>query len=163
MTPRAPALLLFAAAFAVSGAPVADPLSTGAAGEPLEMSAEHLDLDVEAKTALLTGGVKLVKGPLTVSCPRVEVRYDQVPHVTWAKGSGGVVAEVKGVRAEAPEVELDLPGQSLSLRGGVRLTRGEGWITADQATIQIATGKVSMIGVKGSIPVGPLPGTKSPP
>ena len=163
MTPRSAALLLFAAAFAVSSAPVADPLATAAAREPLEMSAEHLDLDVEAKTALLTGSVKLVKGPLTVACPRVEVRYDQVPHVTWARGSGGVVAEVKGVRAEAPEVELDLPGQSLALRGGVRLTRGEGWITADQATIQIATGKVSMVGVKGSIPVGPLPGTKSPP
>ncbi len=162
MTPRAPALLLFAAALAASSAPVADPLPT-AGREPLEMSAEHLELDVEARTALLTGGVKLTKGPLTVACPRVEVRYDQVPHVTWARGSGGVVAEVKGVRAEAPEVELDLPGQSLSLRGGVRLTRGEGWITADQATIQIATGKVSMVGVKGSIPVGPLPGTKSPP
>ncbi len=116
------------------------------------MSAEHLDLDVEARTALLTGGVKLVKGSLTIACPRVEVRYDQVPHVTWARGSGGVVAAVKGVRAEAPEVELDLAGQALSLRGGVRLTRGEGWITADQATIQIASGKVSMTGVKGSIP-----------
>ena len=127
------------------------------------MSAEHLDLDVEARTALLTGGVKLTKGSLTVACPRVEVRYDQIPHVTWAKGSGGVVAEVKGVRAEAPEVELDLAAQALSLRGGVRLTRGEGWITADQATIQITTGKVSMTGVKGSIPVGSLPGAKPAP
>jgi lipopolysaccharide export system protein LptA len=163
VTLRAPALSLFVAVFAAAGPLVADPLPISAGREPLEMSAEHLDLDVEAKTAVLTGGVKLVKGPLTVACPRVEVRYDQVPHVTWAKGSGGVVAEVKGVRAEAPEVELDLPAQSLSLRGGVRLTRGEGWITADQATIQIATGKVSMVGVKGSIPVGPLPGTKSSP
>lgn len=127
------------------------------------MSAEHLDLDVEARTALLTGGVKLVKGSLTIACPRVEVRYDQVPHVTWARGSGGVVAEVKGVRAEAPEVELDLAVQALALRGGVRLTRGEGWITADQATIQIATGKVSMTGVKGSIPVDSLPGAKPAP
>jgi lipopolysaccharide export system protein LptA len=73
------------------------------------------------------------------------------------------VAEVKGVRAEAPEVELDLAGQALSLRGGVRLTRGEGWITADQATIQITTGKVSMTGVKGSIPVGSIPGAKPAP
>ncbi len=127
------------------------------------MSAEHLDLDVEARTAVLTGGVKLVKGSLTIACPRVEVRYDQVPHVTWARGSGGVIAAVKGVRAEAPEVELDLAGQALSLRGGVRLTRGEGWITADQATIQIASGKVSMTGVKGSIPVDSLPGVKPAP
>jgi lipopolysaccharide export system protein LptA len=163
VSPRAPALLLSAAALAVAGAPVADPLPASAAKEPLEMSAEHLDLDVEARTALLTGGVKLVKGSLTIACPRVEVRYDQVPHVTWARGSGGVVAEVKGVRAEAPEVELDLTGQALSLRGGVRLTRGEGWITADLATIQIATGKVSMTGVKGSIPVGSLPGAKPAP
>ena len=163
MSPRAPASLLFAAALAVSGVPVADPLPTSNAKEPLEMSAEHLDLDVEARTALLTGGVKLTKGSLTVACPRVEVRYDQIPHVTWARGSGGVVAEVKGVRAEAPEVELDLAGQALSLRGGVRLTRGEGWITADQATIQITTGKVSMTGVKGSIPVGSIPGAKPAP
>ena len=163
MSPRAPASLLFAAALAVSGAPVADPLPDIRAKEPLEMSAEHLDLDVEARTALLTGGVKLTRGSLTVACPRVEVRYDQIPHVTWAKGSGGVVAEVKGVRAEAPEVELDLAGQALSLRGGVRLTRGEGWITADQATIQIVTGKVSMTGVKGSIPVGSIPGAKPAP
>lgn len=127
------------------------------------MSAEHLDLDVEAKTAVLTGGVKLAKGALTVACPRVEVRYDQVPHVTWLRGSGGVVAEVKGVRAEAPEVELDVAGQALSLRGGVRLTRGEGWITADQATIQIATGKVAMSGVKGSIPASEIPGAKPAP
>lgn len=163
MSPRAPASLLFAAALAVSGAPVADPLPASSAKEPLEMSAEHLELDVEARTALLTGGVKLTRGSLTVACPRVEVRYDQIPHVTWARGSGGVVAEVKGVRAEAPEVELDLAGQALSLRGGVRLTRGEGWITADQATIQIVTGKVSMTGVKGSIPVGSIPGAKPAP
>jgi lipopolysaccharide export system protein LptA len=163
--PRASAFLIFAAAFATSSATVADPLAMRTSGEPLEMVAEHLDLDVEAKTALLTGAVKLTKGALTVACPRVEIRYDQVPHVTWAKGSGGVVAEVKGVRAEAPEVELDMAAQALSLRGGVRLTRGEGWITADQATIQIATGKVSMTGVKGSIPVerGALPGAKPPP
>ena len=165
MQPRASAFLIFAAALVTSGATVADPLATRALGEPLEMTAEHLDLDVEAKTALLTGSVKLTKGALTVACPRVEIRYDQVPHVTWAKGSGGVVAEVKGVRAEAPEVELDMAGQALSLRGGVRLTRGEGWITAEQATIQIATGKVAMTGVKGSIPVerGALPGAKPPP
>ena len=163
MSPRAPASLLFAAALAVSGAPVADPLPAISAKEPLAMSAEHLELDVEARTALLTGGVKLTRGSLTVACPRVEVRYDQIPHVTWARGSGGVVAEVKGVRAEAPEVELDLAGQALSLRGGVRLTRGEGWITADQATIQIVTGKVSMTGVKGSIPVGSIPGAKPAP
>jgi lipopolysaccharide export system protein LptA len=122
-------------------------------GEALEMSADQLDLDVEAKTAQLTGHVRLARGAFTLRCPRVDVRYDQVPHVTWARGSGGVVAEVKGVKAEAPEVEVDLAARTMDLHGGVRLSRGEGWITAERASINIATGKVSMSDVKGSIPV----------
>ncbi len=117
------------------------------------MSADRLDLDVEARTALLTGHVKLARGPMTLSCPRVDVRYDQASHVTWARGSGGVVAEVKGVHAEAPDVEVDLGARTMELRGGVRLTRGDGWITAERATINIATARVTMTDVKGSIPV----------
>lgn len=123
------------------------------AGEALQMSADRLDLDVEAKTALLTGHVRLARGAMTLSCPRVDVRYDHVPHVTWARGSGGVVAEVKGVRAQAPDVEVDLGARTMELRGGVRLTRGDGWITAERASINIATAKVTMSDVKGSIPI----------
>src|SRR5262245_13233751 len=130
----------------------ADPLQA-VGGEALDLSADNLDIDVEGKTAVLNGNVKVAKGAMTVSCPRVEVRFDHVPHVTWVKGSGGVVADVKGVRAEAPDVELDLSKQTLDLRGGVRLTRGGGWLTAERATIHIATAKVSMSDVKGSITV----------
>lgn len=126
-------------------------------GEALEMAADRLDLDVAAKSAVLAGHVKLTRGALSVSCPRVDVRYDQVPHVTWLRGSGGVTAEVSGTKAEAPEVELDLTSQTLELRGGVRLTRGDGWISAERATIQIATSKVSMTDVKGSLPVPTAP------
>jgi lipopolysaccharide export system protein LptA len=146
-----PAILLALAALFFAGPIGAEPLD--AAGEPLQMSADRLELDVEAKTAALTGHVKLTRGAMTVSCPRVDVRYDQVPHVIWAKGSGGVVAEVKGVRAEAKDLEIDLKARSMELRGGVRLTRGEGWITAEQASINIATGRVTLSEVKGSIPV----------
>jgi len=52
-------------------------------------------------------------------------------------------------------VELDLGKQVLDLRGGVRLTRGQGWLQADRASIEIATAKVSLVQVKGSIPVPP--------
>ena len=130
---------------------------------PLEISAEHLDVDVEAKTAVATGHVKLTKGKMTLSCPRVDVRYDHVPVVTWVKGSGGVTAEVRGVKALAPEVELDVGAQTLELRGGVRLVRGDGWLTAEKATIDIATGKVSLSDVKGVLPIDakPQPSPKS--
>ncbi len=154
--PRALAVLAMRLAIAAplltaAGSITAEPR---AEAEPaLTMTADRLDLDIEAKTAVLTGHVKLARGAMTLSCPRVDVRYDHVPHVTWAKGSGGVVAEIKGVRAEAPEVELDLGTRVLDLRGGVRVSRGDGWITAERASINIATAKVTMSDVKGSIPV----------
>ena len=119
----------------------------------MSLQADRLDIDILAGEATLTGKVTLSKGDLVVSCPRIDLRFDQTPHVTWARGSGGVTADVRGVHAEAPSVELDLGKQVLDLRGGVRLTRGQGWLTADSARIEIATAKVSLTQVKGSIPV----------
>ncbi|MFO0761260.1 MAG: LptA/OstA family protein [Byssovorax sp.] len=153
MAPRLSALALALAMGSLSSAILADPAPPAA--EALAMSADRLDLDLEAKTAVLTGHVKLGKGDLSVRCPRVDLRYDQVPHVTWAKASGGVSAELRGIRAEAPEAELDLAAQALELRGGVRVARGESWVSAERASIQLATGKVSLTDVKGSIPVRP--------
>jgi lipopolysaccharide export system protein LptA len=155
------ALLRWAPAAGVTIASVAfaPPASSadvlGVGGEAVTVQAERLDIDIMAGEAVLTGKVTLAKGDLTVSCPRIDLRFDQTPHVTWAKGSGGVVADVRGVHAEAPSVEVDLSKQVMDLRGGVKLTRGQGWLTADTARIEIATGKVSLTQVKGSIPVAP--------
>ena len=124
-------------------------------GDALGLQADQLDIDVSAGDAVLTGNVTLAKGDLKVACPRIELKFDTTPHVKWARGSGGVSADVRGVHAEAPEVELDLAKQVLELRGGVRLTRGQGWLQADKATINIDTAKVTMSQVKGSVPVPP--------
>ena len=121
----------------------------------LAVQADKLEVDVIAGDAILTGNVTLTKGDLKVACPRIDLKFDSTPHVIWARGSGGVTADIRGVHAEGPEAELDLPKQVLDLRGGVRLARGTGWIQADQARIEIATGKVTATQVKGSIPVPP--------
>src|SRR5580692_244397 len=122
-------------------------------GDAVRLEADQLDIDVLAGEATLTGKVTLAKGSLTVTCPRIDLRFDHTPHVTWARGSGGVAAEVQDVHAEAPSVEIDLSRQLVELSGGVKLTRGQGWLTADSARIDIATAKVSLIQVKGGIPV----------
>jgi lipopolysaccharide export system protein LptA len=150
----APVLAVAAAStFTQPNATAAEPFGVG--GEAVNVQAEKLDLDIMAGEAVLTGKVVLSKGDLTVSCPRVDLRFDHSPHVTWVRGSGGVSADVRGVHAEAPTVELDMSKQVLDLRGGVKLTRGQGWLTADTARIEVATGKVQLTQVKGSIPVPP--------
>ena len=125
----------------------------GGGADPVKLEADQLDIDILRGEATLTGKVTLTKGDLVVNCPRIDLRFEHAPHLTWARGSGGVTADVRGVHAEAPSVELDLAKQVLDLRGGVKLTRGQGWLTADSARIEIATAKVSLSQVKGAIPV----------
>ena len=122
----------------------------------IEVSAERLDVDTKEQTATLSGKVVLTKGTeLSLKCPKIEIRYEAGgPRVNWAKGTGGITADVKGVRGESPEFELDLGKQKLILRGGVRLYRGQGWVTADGADIDLATARVTMTNVKASLPVG---------
>ena len=149
-------LILVCGALAPSSLAEAEPLLGG--GDPnVNLQADKLDIDILAGEATLTGKVQLSKGDLVVSCPRIDLRFDQTPHVTWAKGSGGVTADVRGVHAEAPSVELDLAKQILDLRGGVRLTRGGAWLTADTARIDLPTSKVSLTQVKGALPVAKGP------
>ncbi|HTB79014.1 MAG TPA: LptA/OstA family protein [Polyangiaceae bacterium] len=129
----------------------------GVGPDPVKLQADQLDIDILAGEATLTGKVTLTKGDLVVNCPRIDLRFEHAPKLTWARGSGGVTADVRGVHAEAPSVELDLTKQVLDLRGGVKLTRGQGWLTADSARIEIATAKVSLTQVKGAIPVAKGP------
>jgi lipopolysaccharide export system protein LptA len=129
----------------------------GVGPDPVKLQADQLDIDILAGEATLTGKVTLTKGDLVVNCPRIDLRFEHAPKLTWARGSGGVTADVRGVHAEAPSVELDLTKQVLDLRGGVKLTRGQGWLTADSARIEIGTAKVSLTQVKGAIPVAKGP------
>src|SRR3954469_18757358 len=117
------------------------------------VQADKLEVDVAAGTAVLTGKVVLSKGDLTVRCPRFDLKFDATPQVRWAKGSGGVVADVRGVHGEAPEVELDMVKQILEMGGGVKLSRGQGWLQAERASIELSTARVTATQVKGSIPV----------
>lgn len=130
----------------------ADPLLDVGKGD-VSVQADNLEIDVATGTAILSGKVVVSKGDLTVRCPKFDLKFDSTPHVRWAKGSGGVVADVRGVHGEAPEVELDMVKQHLEMRGGVKLSRGQGWIQAEKATIELATGKVTATQIKGSIPV----------
>lgn len=130
----------------------ADPLAV-VEGEALDVAAEHLEVDVEQGKARLDGAVVMKLGDLEVSCPSVEIKYDRSPRVSWAKGTGGVAARLRGIEATAASVEFDAKNRTVDLRGNVKLSRGRGWITADHATVDVGTGKVALDDVKGSIPV----------
>lgn len=129
------------------------------AEDAIQLQADEMDLDLEEKSAELHGHVELTKPGMSLRCEHMSVRYDQVPIVKWAKGTGGVVLEVRGVKARAPEVVLDLEGNVVTMAGGVRVSRKEGWLSAEQATISLATGRVKLKQVKGVVA---MPSKKAP-
>jgi lipopolysaccharide transport protein LptA len=144
---------LFALGLSLTGETAqADPLAV-IAGETLDLNAAKLDIDVEAGRAVLVGDVKAQLGALKVECDRVEIKYDGAPKVEWAKGTGGVRASYQDIQARAESVEVDVVHRTMTLIGGVRLSRGKGWVTAGKARLDLATNKVSLEEVKGSIPV----------
>jgi lipopolysaccharide export system protein LptA len=159
---RRPVSLLAAIAAVGLAALFGDGLPASAAplavidGQALDVSAEHVDVDVEHGTALLTGNVAARLGDLEVRCPTIELAYDESPRVKWAHGKGGVVARFKGIEVTAPAADLDAKSRTVVLSGGVRLARGRGWMSAERATLDLASGKVSLQEVKGSIPVEPV-------
>jgi hypothetical protein len=104
---------------------------------------------------VLEGSVRAKMGELEVLCPKVDIRYDEAPKVRWARGSGGIKARMKGIEAAASSVEVDVARRTVKLGGGVRLSRGRGWVQADTASIDLSTRKVTLHDVKGSIPVEP--------
>jgi len=122
-------------------------------GQTLDLSAEQLDVDLDAGRAILSGRVHATLGDLVVNCPRVEVAYDTAPTVKWAKGTGGVEATLGSIAAVAQTVEVDVAAREVRLSGGVKLTRGRGWVEAASATIELVTHKVSLKDVRGSVPV----------
>ena len=122
-------------------------------GQTLDVGADKLDVDIEKGAATLEGHVAATLGDMHVDCSRIELKYDEAPKVRWAKGSGGVTAKLKGIEATAAQFEVDVAHRTIKLSGGVKLSRGRGWVTADSAAIDINTRKVTLEDVKGSIPV----------
>ena len=96
---------------------------------------------------------RAVLGELEVECGRIDVRYDEAPVVRYARGSKDVTVRLKGIEAKAATLEVDVARRSVRLQGGVKVSRGRGWVTAEAAQIDIATRHVTLDDVKGSIPV----------
>jgi lipopolysaccharide export system protein LptA len=94
-----------------------------------------------------------VLGELEVECGKIDVRYDEAPVVRYARGSDDVTVRLKGIEAKAAALEVDVARRSVRLQGGVKVSRGRGWVTAEAAQIDTATRHVTLDDVKGSIPV----------
>jgi lipopolysaccharide export system protein LptA len=90
-------------------------------GQPVEVTADSLQMDRDAGTALFRGNVLIVQGPLRLSGAEVDVLYGP-----------GVEGETQVERVEA--------------RGGVTLVNGSDAAEGEEAVYSVASGEVVMTG-----------------
>ena len=90
--------------------------------QPVEITADRLDLDQAAGTAVFVGNVRVGQGELRLAADRVEVFY--------VEGSGGANGEV----------------QRMVANGNVTLSNGTEAAEANEAVYEVAAGKVAMQG-----------------
>jgi lipopolysaccharide export system protein LptA len=149
------AIILLATLLVASSSASSPLVQIGA--ESIDVSAKHLDVDLSKGLAKLEGEVHVRAGELDVTCDRVDIKYDDLPIVRWARGSGNVRATIRGITATAQSLEVEIPERRTSLIGNVRISRGRGWILADHASIDLPTGRIVLDEIHGSIPIETKP------
>ena len=141
----------------------AGPPALSLGGEPVDVRADRVEVDLAKGTAVLEGNVELRRKGLSVHCPRLEASFDPEGKILRAKATAGVVVKLaeKNVRGDADEAEIDLVLRTAELRGTVRVSSGGTTLTAQRATMSLVTSRVTLEAVRGSF-AAPSSGAPAP-
>ena len=115
--------------------------------EPVEISADSLQVDQDSGRAIFAGNVVVGQGDLRLAAARIEVIYQSdTGDISRLEASGGVTFVTATEEAESAGAVYDLDGRSLALTGDVLLTQGNSAIAADRMDLDLDTGNATMQG-----------------
>ena len=129
--------------------------------QPIEISADSLEVAQEEQVATFAGNVDAVQGDLVLSADSLMVHYegrgdtvglaaDTGGTINRIEASGDVILSSPEETAEGDVGVYDVPARLITLNGNVVLTRGENVIRGEQLELDLATGKSRMIGTTAS-------------
>lgn len=147
---------------------------------PIDFGADHIELQDRANRAVLSGGVAVKQGAMTLNAARMTVAYTgQVlggnPQVSRLDASGGVVVKRPDQTARSQYAVYDLNRRVITMLGGVSLNQGGNTVNGGRLTINLDSGRAVIdgsgvasggTGVPGSVtstPAGRVTGTFSVP
>lgn len=136
----APALAAAQAQIALSGLS-ADP------GAPVEVTAEALSIDQNARSAVFSGDVVISQGEMRIAAGSAEVHYsEETGEIARLVLSGGVTFVTAVEEAGAERAEYDLVNGMLVLSGDVLLSQGQNALSADEMHVNLRDGTAQMQG-----------------
>jgi lipopolysaccharide export system protein LptA len=133
---------------------------------PVEITADRLDLDQAAGSAVFTGGVKVGQGTLRLAADRVEVFYDQASTEPTGKvermvATGNVTLANGTEAAEADQAVYEVAQGTIAMQGDVLLTQGQNALSSERLDIDLNAGTGRLEGRVQTIFVpGTQPGTQ---
>lgn len=127
----------------------------------VEVTADSLSVNQAAGTAVFTGNVLIVQGPMRLQAQTVEVEYGAADRSKISKlhASGGVTLVSESDAAEAKEAVYEVGAGAVELTGDVLLTQGQNVLSGQHMTIDLKTGTGRMDGRVRSVL---QPGAKTP-
>ncbi len=160
---RFPARLLALAALVATGAgaQIGAPAPTPPRGfdtdSPVDVSADHIELQDRADRAVMTGNVRIRQGDLGLDTQRVNVAYRSAagggsPEIQRLDASGGVVLTRPGENARSQLAIYDLNRRIVTMLGAVVLTRGDSTVRGARLVYDLNSGRATVDG--GRVPGG---------
>ncbi|MDH3661518.1 MAG: lipopolysaccharide transport periplasmic protein LptA [Alphaproteobacteria bacterium] len=130
--------------------------------QPIEISADSLEVAQEEKIATFAGNVDAVQGDLVLSADKLMVHYEgESRSVGIAAGSGNTIRRIDAEghviiaspeeTAEGERGTYDVPAKLVTLEGQVVLTRGQNVIRGERLELDLVSGKSRIVGTEASV------------
>jgi len=118
---------------------------------PLDISADHLELQQKQGRAIFSGKVKITQAALTMTSEAVTVFYDlekgsDKPTMQRLDARGGVVITSDSEEVTGEWGIYDIEERLITLGGSVRMVRGDSLITGSRLELDLTSGIIKMDG-----------------
>jgi lipopolysaccharide export system protein LptA len=120
--------------------------------QPVNFTADRIELQDRQKRVVLSGGVVITQGDLRLTAGRTTVAYSDTDSLKIQRidATGGVVVTRGGERAEGSAGVYDFNRRVIILAGGVKLRRGGDTLNGGRLTIDLNSGLSSVDGRSGA-------------
>ncbi|WP_370399580.1 lipopolysaccharide transport periplasmic protein LptA [Sulfitobacter sp. JB4-11] len=116
-------------------------------GQPVEVTADSLEVDQDTGTAIFTGNVVIGQGEMRLSAARVLVVYRaENKGIARLEATGGVTLVSGPDAAEAERADYNIDDGTIVMTGNVLLAQGASALSADRMSVRLADGTAQMSG-----------------
>ena len=140
-------LLSFATAALAQGTGVAFGTIRQDTGQPVEVTADNLEVDQETGKAIFTGNVVIGQGEMRLSAARVSVVYrSNGEGIQRLEATGGVTLVSGADAAESERADYSIDEGTIVMTGNVLLAQGRSALSADRMSVRLSDGTAQMSG-----------------